>query len=301
MSSSHAKVNFNFKFKTLVLLRFDDWVLFLLSDKFDGTGPRNIKRGFVRNSTIFDPQQFTSPQELHRTYSMLDGVTEKEAKDILRDAIFFTTAPKSHFNTLRNRLEVWKEYLRHADNGSLYLWCTDLLLHTVTPFGSTRAIFDRFTDSYLHGHTKAWNILVYASETSAESEPGAEFLSIEQTKARLEIVKTIETDDDWARAIATCKYQIESVLLKTDRKLSQYKEPRSSFFVEQVMNALFFLELPNQLIKALDPTLVGSFSERLLKFLFFVLFGILNWISIVIQLSFAPLIFFVAYFIPNCY
>jgi len=164
-----------------------------------------------------------------------------------------------------------------------------------------KSIFDKWSPKYLEGKHRQlqWNRLVYASETAYESPQGFEFLSIEKTKARLKGVEKLVTKDAWAAALAFVGDNAEErrVLEKLQKRVL-YRRETENRFARNIAKVLNFSELPKQLRKASEGHWI---VDTLARMLFFIVFGVLNWVSVVAQLCFPVIFLCLLTMVTTCY
>jgi hypothetical protein len=92
--------------------------------------------------------------------------------------------------------------------------------------------------------------------------------------------------------------QEEKRILRKWNKRSTYAIPLTSPFVAGITSVLSFSDLPRHLRKAVDWSQPAASAG---KVAFYVFFGGINWITVVVQLSF-PLVFAALFFaVPMCY
>jgi len=174
-------------------------------------------------------------------------------------------------------------------------------LRWLLPFSSERPIFEKFGEAYANDEVleREWGRLVYAKQTAKESCGGFEFLSVEKTRERLQRVKDITTKADWADALAGAGGDFEELrVLKSWQKRTAYSVPASGQFVSGVAHVLTFADLPKQLKKAVNCRQPLASAA---KVLFYLGFGGLNWVAVLVQLCFPVVFAGLFVFVSACY
>jgi len=240
-----------------------------------------------RESSMYDSRKHVKGLEGQ------EGLSKDELEELAthEEATVYTRTPPAHFYSIRKTVESWK-----MDNGDSFFY--GYIAYVVAMFFPTKPIFEKWTQKYLHNYSTAWDVLVYAKEKVGNTVPGAEFLSIERTKARLGTMKNIQTEDDWTRAVAGADNN-EAALFKRHRKYCTYEELKTTFLQRKIQTTLLFADLPKRLSIAVISH--GGLGVRISKVAFFVIFGILDAISVTIELLFPLLFVFLLFFIPYCY
>ena len=112
-----------------------------------------------------------------------------------------------------------------------------------------------------------------------------------------------------AGAVGACVDPEERRILLEWQERTSYRQPAMSTFLSSVLSTLSFREMPGQVSRALFGHMSGhplkgrgaSLKKRVYKALFYIIFGVVDWVGVVIQIAF-PIGFFCALFlVPVCY
>ena len=216
-----------------------------------------------------------------------------------------------HFYSIFNQLASWDQNLGRYSRDQSKLTAGRALARVLRAIvkaaffvlPNSGAVFDKF-GAYLDPACEAaWAELIYAKQGAGEGKEAeaTAFLSIESTLLRRASVEQCRTREDWNTIIAATADPNHKRLYRDFSRKVQYKVPLTTYFFEQVARSLLFLDLPRQLAHAMDPSFTAHIPQRLGKVAFFIFFGVLSWLSTVIQIAF-PLAFAALLFVvPSCY
>lgn len=254
----------------------------------------------------------------HEGEPVNENATNKKVDIIEQEAVDLTSKPKHHFyffvNYLYQSQEYWSRILS-TQEGCLNCYerlmrCSVGYMLWFVPFSSTeKPTFEKFGAFLDPCLDASWGELIYAKETAEEGDKNA-WLSIEKTVKRGRMCEGVQTKTDWAVVFAKAKDDSDELLvLKEWKRKTVYQAPTKTKFTTQVIRALLFFDLSNQIKTALSTPMQPSpmikvtfgFSQRFWKTVFYIFFGFFNWLSIMIQLAFPISFVALLFVIPACY